>query len=73
MNHEQESPDLRRAIAKALQSAAALVGEDHVVSWFGEKVGEIVSTRWPIDAGGLVAGKCKGDMAQIINQLLREP
>jgi hypothetical protein len=68
----QAAPDIHRAIAKALQSAAALVSDEQVIDFFRGMVGRIVAHRWPIDAGNIVNNKCQDEVAGIILALLAE-
>lgn len=65
-------PDVGLAIARQLQAAAALVGKERVVQFFRNATKQIVNHRWPIDAGGIVNGKCQDDMAELIKQLLSQ-
>ncbi len=66
----EASPDIQRAIAKALQSAAALIGNDRVVDFFKGFVSDIVGKRFPIDAGFVVNHRCQDDAAAVIQKLL---
>lgn len=68
-----EAPDLELAIARALQSAAAIVSRAKVQEFFRHFVGKIVASRFPLDAGGLIRAKCENDAAELISQLLNKP
>ncbi len=66
------NPNIQLAIAKALQSAAAFTSNDQVVDFFKALVADIVGKRLPIDAGGIVNGRCQDDAAAVIQKLLTQ-
>ncbi len=63
-------PNVPLAIARGLQSAAAMVGNAAIVNDFEGMVGEVVDEFFPIDAGGMLHSRARKRFGEKIQKLL---